>query len=212
LSLGGEALKKRPVCASLLNLTIVFSGIALRAQNINDLELTPKETIEQLWAMRSRGELLTAWGWTRACGLSTKPVAAPDNKIILIRSNYYGVIHSSVESNSAKVDREFTDSGQIDSMLRYSPPKPTKFHATVIEYHLVVVPRRMVMYGPDGKTKSEEKVIPGTRVWQIEGSPERPRTTVNTAVRYVLKQKDRATDPAAIRNADKTLKILEKLH
>jgi hypothetical protein len=174
--------------------------------------LSPKEVVQEYWGMAMRGELLTTEGWNRACGYFTKPTPAPTDKVIAIVSNYYGVNYSSVETASATVDMEFADLGQIDSTLHYSPPAPTRAYKTSLRYRLVLVPRRMVWYGPDGKTILREEEIPESKVWQIEGSPGRPWTTVNTAIRYVLEMRDITTNPLIRKNADLTLAKLKKLH
>jgi hypothetical protein len=67
-------------------------------------------------------------------------------------------------------------------------------------------------YGPDGKTKVGDRVIPGTHVWMIYGSLDQPWTTVNTAIRYVLEKRDKTKDSELINNANRTLDILKTLH
>ena len=48
---------------------------------------------------------------------------------------------------------------------------------------------------------------------RIEGSPLWPPwTTVNTAIRYVLEQKAKATDAAVKKNADETIEAMLALH
>jgi hypothetical protein len=194
----------------------VFAVTTLRAQeakpNINDFERSPKEIVEQLWTMATRGDLLTSEGWNRACQLFTKPVLSPENKSILIMSNDYAVARASIEGNTAKVWMQFTKLGQIDSQLRFIPAPPTNAYATAVQYDLVASHRHMVMYGLDGKTKLQDKEIPESVIWQIDGSQGQPWTTVNTAIRYVLEQKAKTTSALVKKNADLTLKELLTLH
>lgn len=107
---------------------------------------------------------------------------------------------------------EYTDLGQIDSKLRYTEPKKAKAYKTSFEYRLSLIAGRLVNYGPDGKTIVSEKEVPDYKVWRIIGPPEKPWTTVNTAIRYVLEQRQKTTDSEVSRNADQTIAKLLKLH
>jgi hypothetical protein len=104
----------------------------------------------------------------------------------------------------------YGDRGKIDSALRYTPPPKTEFIKIGTLYHLVPVPAYVMMYGPDGMTLVEKKPV-GYRVWQIDGSPDLPWTTVNTAIRYVLEMRGKTKDPAIQKNADETLAKLLRL-
>jgi hypothetical protein len=204
-------MQSRTVCTALcgLILTLTLRLPTSRAQDIGDLEYSPKERVEQLWAMAVRGELLTLEGRARTSGFFPEPNLDPSSKNILVRSNYYAVAQNSDEGDRATIDMGFTDVGQIDPHLRYFPPKPTTAYQTAIRYKLVTVPRRIVFCGPDGKTKVGDRVIPGTHVWMIDGSLDQPWTTVNTAIRYLL---EKTKDSELINNANRTLDILKTLH
>ena len=172
---------------------------------------SPRDVVERLWSMAMRGELLTQEGWNRAAGFFTIPQPRPNNTPILVVSNYYGVNSEQRTESTADVQMEYADCGQIDRQLRYSPPPKTRAYKTAFGYHLVCVPTYMMMYGSDGKTLLEKKPT-GATAWQIEGRPPLPWTTVNTAIRYVLEMRDKATDPVAKKNADTTLAKLRTLH
>jgi hypothetical protein len=176
----------------------------------------PRDVVERLWAMATRGELLTSEGWERASALFTVPQPRPFNKPLFVVSNYYGINVASVKDNRAEVQMEYTDCGRIDSALRYSAPQNAQTYKTSFGYHLVLVPTYLMMYGSDGKTLVEKKPTGGT-TWQIhgpqtEGPPPMPWTTVNTAIRYVLETRDKTTDPTIRKNADRTLAILMTMH
>jgi len=174
----------------------------------------PRETVEKLWKMAARSELLTPKGWAEVSTLFTKPGPPTGNKVIRITSDYYAVNPSSVNGAEATVDVGFVNAGQIDASLRYSAPEPTPpmvKHAS-LRYHLVSRPAYVMMYGPDGKTLVEKKEIPGEIAWQIDGPPPVPWTTVNTAIRYVLEVRNKTSDPTIRKNADETLTKLMKLH
>jgi hypothetical protein len=166
--------------------------------------------------MATRGELLTSEGWNRASALFTVPQPRPTNKPLFVVSNYYGINYYNVKENRAEIQMEYADCGQIDSALHYSPPQKTQAFKTSFQYRLVSVPTYLMMYGSDGKTLVEKKPT-GASAWQIEGPqtegpPPLPWTTVNTAIRYVLEMRDKATDPAIKKNADETLAKLKKLN
>ncbi|SRR5260370_260466 len=136
----------------------------------------------------------------------------PPTKEFIVRSNYYWVEHTSTKGNTAEVSVECEDEGRIDSALRYTPPPKARFEGQIfIIHHLVLGPTPMRWYGPDGKTLIQEKMT-GPEEWRIEGPPGPPWTTVNTAIRYVLEMRDKATDPILKKNADKTLAILLQHH
>jgi hypothetical protein len=48
--------------------------------------------------------------------------------------------------------------------------------------------------------------------WKVKGSPGDPWTTVNTAIRYALEMREKATHPAIKKNADQTIAKLLRLH
>jgi hypothetical protein len=170
------------------------------------------EVADEVWRMATQGELLTPEGWRQACGFFTSPTPFAGNKVILVMSNYWGPSYEDrSKDDSTDVEMGYIDMGKIDSTLRYTPAAKTEFIKTGFLYHLVTVPAYLMMYGPDGKTLVEKKPA-GYRVWQIQGSPGPPWTTVNTAIRYVLEMRDKTTDPAIKKNADQTLAKLLRLH
>jgi hypothetical protein len=182
--------------------------------NINNLELTPKEVVEQLWNKATAGDLLTSKGWIRASQYFSTSAIPPGNQVIVVMSNTYGVVSVSVEGKSAEVQIAYYKLGELDSQLRFTPaPKPPPdVYQTSEEYHLAAIHRHIVTYTSDGKTLSD-KEIPESVVWQIEGSLSGPPwTTVNTAIRYVLEQKVKATDPVVRKNSDDTLQKLLALN
>lgn len=177
---------------------------------------SPREVVELLWAMATRGDLLTSDGWSRASAFFTVPQPHPTNKPILVVSNYYGINLDNRNGDRAEIQVEYVDCGQIDSELRYSPPRKTQASKTSFGYRLVSVPTYVMVYGSDGKTLVEKRPT-GSAVWQIEGSqadgpPPARWTTVNTAIRYVLEVQNKTTDSVVKKNADETLAKLMALH
>ena len=171
----------------------------------------PRETIEKLWGIVARGELLTAKGWDTASALFTKP-ASSQSVTVRVVSDYYAVNASSVDGARAIVDVGFVDEGQIDANLQYTPAASIQAIKQSLRYQLVSGPAHLVMYGPDGKTVQQVKEVPESKVWQIEGSPGPRWATVTSAVRFVLEGRDKATDIVIKKNADQTLAKLKKMH
>ncbi|MBZ5719772.1 MAG: hypothetical protein LAO03_05270 [Acidobacteriia bacterium] len=170
------------------------------------------EVVDEVWRMATQGELLTPEGWRQACGFYTNPTPFSGNKMILVMSNDWGPSYEdTLKGDSTDVEMGYVDMGKIDFALHYTPPPKTEFVKTGFLYHLVTVPAYLMMYGPDGKTLVEKKPV-GYRVWQIQGSPGLPWTTVNTAIRYVLEMRNKTTDPAIKNNADQTIAKLLKMH
>jgi hypothetical protein len=64
------------------------------------------------------------------------------------------------------------------------------------------------MFKEDG-TREERA---GSMDWQIKEPIGLPWTTVNTAIRYVLEKREKATNPAIRKNADETLARRLKWH
>jgi len=207
--------------AALIGITLMLCVIALSAQDTASVAETENEpvkgksrteVVDELWRMATQGELLTPEGWHQACGFFTNPTPFSGNNAILVMSNDWGPSYEDrSKEHSTDVELGYFDRGKIDAELRYAPPPKKEFVKTGFLYHLVAVPAYSMMYGPDGKTVVEKKPT-GYRFWQIQGSPGLPWTTVNTAIRYVLEMRGKATDPTIKKNADETLEKLLRLH
>jgi len=177
-------------------------------------EPSPREVVEQLWGMATQGYLLKRDDARRAAGLFTQPGAAPKTRKFAVISNGYWVDRPQFEGTTAKVMVEYYDIGSIDSVLRFTPVPPShdpcSMGKTFVVYDLVFAPSRLRMVGADGKTFLRE--APSLPEWQIKGSPQPPFATVNTAIRYVLERRRKATDPAIQQNADRTMAVLLRYH
>jgi len=172
---------------------------------------SPTEVVDEVWRLATQGELLTPDGWNRACGFFSSPTPFPGNQVILVMSNDWGpAFQVGSREDAAEVDLGYFAIGKIDSALRYTNT-PSKYMKTGFAYHLIPVPSYMKMMGPDGKTLIEKRPV-GYREWQIQGSLDSQWTTVNTAIRYVLEKRDKATDPTIKKNAGETLAELLQMH
>jgi hypothetical protein len=171
----------------------------------------PKDVIEDLWGKAVRGELLTPEGWKRASYNYADRTPWTGNKVVVVMSNDYAFDHASINGNAAKAAVTCDQLGRLDSALRYTPLPPEPYFKTGLGYDLVVVASHILVSAP-GEKKAEEKVNPKVTYWKIQGSPGPPWTTVNTAIRYVLEMREKATDPAIKNNADQTIAKLLRLH
>ena len=171
---------------------------------------TPPEVVDELWRLATQGQLLTPHGWQRAGQLCTDPIPFTQPKLIFIVSNEWGpAFEHSATPDSAGVTVGFNPLGSIDTVLHYTPEDSDAMKNFAV-YDLLAVPTYTMMYGPDGKTLISKRPN-GTRAWQIKGSQGRPFMTVNTAIRYVLEQRDKTHDGVIKKNADDTLHILRRL-
>jgi hypothetical protein len=171
----------------------------------------PKDVIEELWGMAVRGELLTPKGWKRAGDYFTDPTPWTTNMTVVVMSNDYGFDESSISGGTAKAVMTCSELGKIDANLRYTPLPPKQSFKSGRGYDLVAVPAHTLVLVP-GTKKPEERVNPNVTYWKVKGSPGDPWTTVNTAIRYVLEMREKATDPAIKKNADQTIAKLLRLH
>jgi hypothetical protein len=201
------------ICAFILVTVALGQDAATGSGNARDpiQGKSQTEVVDEVWRIATQGGLLTAEGWSKACGFFTTPVPFPGDKEFLIVSNDWGPAYDFKKGEGTDIELGYIDRGKIDSALRYTPPPKIEFIKTAFQYYLTTVPAYMMMYGPDGKTLVEKKPV-GYRVWQIKGSPGTPWTTVNTAIRYVLEKRAATSDPVIKRNADATLAQLLTLH
>lgn len=172
---------------------------------------TPAEVVDELWRLATQGQLLTPQGWKRAGQLCTDPTSFTQAKVIFIVSNEWGpAFQHSATPESAGVTVGFNPLGSIDTNLHYTPEAKSEYIKFGVAYNVVPVPTYTMMYGADGKTLIEKRPN-GTRVWRIKGSQGRAFTTVNTAIRYLLEQREKTRDAVVRKNADETLRILMRL-
>jgi len=162
-------------------------------------EPSPREVVEQLWSMATQGYLLNRDDARRAFHFFTQPPALSKTRKFKVISNDYWVDRPRFEGATARVDVGYDEIGSIDSALRFTRAPSSGDPCMIkmaIEYELVFAPARWSAY-PE---------------WQIKGSPQPPWTTVNTAIRYVLERRRKATDPEIQRNADRTIAVLLRYH
>jgi len=171
--------------------------------------MNPKEIVDELWRLAAQGQLLTPQGWERAAKLFTEPTRFSAPQSIVVVANEWGPANAfNMKDRAAEADVGFTSLGTIDPALHFTPAR-TRAQKEVVHYELVAVPEYTMMYGPDGKTLISRRPT-GTSTWQIKGSQGHAFTTANTAIRYVMNQREKTHDPVVKKNADQTLRILNR--
>jgi hypothetical protein len=205
---------------------LALGAILTSAQDSRKAEETsPRELVDQVWRLATQGELLSPEGWDRvARGYFRDPAPSPGDKVVLLRprgdniilvvSNDWGIVDSTIQGKTAKVVVEYYDAGRIDSTLGYTSGKePPPIGKTEALFTLVLAPtHHIINYKPFGDALTYGDVKAGPPAWQIEDPQGPPWTTVNTAIRYVLERRNKTTDPAVRKNADETLAKLLKFH
>lgn len=176
----GEALEK-------------LAGIKEPTSSANNRK-SPVELIEHLCMKATDGDLLGPDGQKESSQLFSKPNTRSGLHTIQIVDNDWAISQVNVEGEKAKISVGYGDAGQIDSILRYIPPKPSPFFKTEFQYSLSTTSR-------DGN-------------WIIDGSPDmflgNTWATVNAAIRYIVEAKKKTKDPVIRKNADKALAALLK--
>lgn len=167
----------------------------------------PTDVVQHFWASATEGELLSSEGWTRASRAYANPANWPGSNIIRVVSNHWEVDTRQVVTKEgvATVFVWSREAGRIDSSLRFTP---TIDDSIRVEFCLAFGQSYGNNFDRDGKVVSK---FPLGEAWRItDPLPALPWTTVNTALRYVLEQRVKASDPKVKENADKTIAALLK--
>ena len=170
-----------------------------------------KDVVEHLWNMAASGEMIN--NWEPAARLFSEPGPRPSDRTVRVFSDYWWVEYyeCSNEPEAAVVLRTHWDQtpGVIDTRLHFTPP-PQSSEAG-IGYRLVMETPLMYYWGADGKP-IPAKPLREPKRWLIQGPPPSPFLTVTAAIRYVLEERSKTTDPEIRENADATLKKLLQMH
>ena len=101
---------------------------------------------------------------------------------------------------------ECIDQGRIDDALHYMPPDSS--HEKVWVNHLLVLTDKYRELDADGTSEKQER---GMYAWRIQNAEPVVWLTVDTAIWYVTKTRESASDPLIKKNADQTLARLKTL-
>ena len=190
---------------------IFLSATAPYAQSSSSVQSpVPANIVNELWMNATAGDLLLPETWNRATGSYVHSNPLPEKFSFDVVSNSWAIGPVRIRGDKAEVDVNYVAAGKIDSLLHYTPPPKIPFMKTGIAYHLILVERFNVMYGPDGNIVSKKPS--GTTGWQISDPKPMPWTTVNSAVLYVLEMRGKTDDAVIKKNADAALLQLLELH
>jgi hypothetical protein len=186
------------VLASVL--TLVAIGRFTQAQQVSR---SPKEVIEEYWALETNGVTLTPEGWKKGSAFFVKPIARPQSYTIIVIDDS-SVWPAWVQGDTAQVMIGIDEVGRIDSQLRYVPPN-ANFSKEGALWKLVRSESHWEL-GSDGTTVRQ---VRGTREWRISNDPG-PVVflSLGSAIRYVIEERDKSTDPNRKEHANATLLAL----
>jgi hypothetical protein len=186
--------------------TVSTGGTGAGAQNSKE-QLKPTERlIRRFEKLIAAGDLLTPAGWKRASQLFEKSNPYPPSGEIYVVSTGGAVGEDWVKGDRAQVETKWDDNyGTIDSALRYKPPSPSGRLAMAQMFSLVLTHAQ-----PDGSGNSTPPTEPAAE-WKFEGYLRIRSATIPAAIKYVKQMRDRSTDPAIRKNADRTIAALKRL-
>jgi hypothetical protein len=188
-------------CAALLG--------ALHAATSKPKPLKPTELlVRQYDKLVAQGALLTREGWTKSSGLWSSSDPYPQSGEIAVEDLGGLTAEDWVKDNRAQVETKWeTYYGKIDSSLRYKPDSPVSGG--------ILMGRMIALVCVDsGRSSPPNARIADTRCageWKLEG-PQRFRVaSLAAALKYVTEMRDKATDPAIRKNANRTIESLKHM-
>ena len=159
-------------------------------------ELSAREVLVRFCDLDVQGGQLTPEGWQKTAALFAEPGKRQRYGITVIRD--YVVSRPLIE-NQAEFYVEYIELGRIDlSKIRFSSPLPAGIKV-----------RAGFQLKQSGTTPVGHRA--DRAEWKIEGRVPEPHLTVDSAIRYVTELRTDAKDPAARKNADRTLAALKRL-
>jgi hypothetical protein len=172
-------------------------------------QLKPTErVVTQYLKLVAKGALLTPEGWNEAGLLFTAWSGFPSDGPIRLMTTGGTLGEMWMKEDRADVETKWTnDMGTIDSLLRYEPPVYP--HVTMTTYAFTLVLTNKVR--EPGAMPGTTTEATGPREWKMEGPLKDRFATVESAIAYVTRMRDRATDPRIKNNAEQTIKTLQHL-
>lgn len=154
------------------------------------------------------GAMLTPHGWSETAKLFDQSMAYPRNGKIILASTGGAVGEMWMKDGQAEVETKWTDDfGEIDSTLRYIPPRFSHVTMTSFQFGLVFTNKHREI----GSHKETVKEVKGSWEWKMQGPLEHRWATVARALAYVTKKRDESDSPTIKKNAEKTIRILKRL-
>ena len=189
-------------------LVMSVTAITAIAQAPHSSGKATERVVRQYEKLIADGALLTPEGWKKTSGIFGRSNPYPENGEVQLTSQAGLIGEVWVRGDRAEVERKWTDfSGSIDSDLRYKPAVPTiDVVPAIYDYSLEFTNRHVEI--EEGGSTSE---VMGPWGWKIEGPQSERWATVEKAIIYVRKMRDKSDDPAIKKNANKTIAILKRL-
>jgi hypothetical protein len=202
---------------TVLAAVLIFVPIAAPTQTRALGAKSPKEVVEQFWAMEAAGGRLNPEGWYKAAAFfAVQPSPLPMEKDITVVAGDFRVADPTINGDQATVAvgcQGCRELGHLDSTLhlKLSPLRPARASArampgTSYRYDLVVSDKRWEI---DPRTGAARELT-GPRQWRLSSFQPTLILNVDTAIRYVTEMRAKWHDPAIRSNADAALAILQR--
>jgi hypothetical protein len=188
--------------------SLLIGLLAASSQTPKEQLKPTEQVVTEYLRLVANGTLLKSDGWKKTGKLfDVWNASPPDQTIHLMGMGILGEQWG--KDGRAYVETKWADDmGSIDPMLRYSPRAGPPVSMTGYGFYLVFTNQHREI-GTDGKTQTE---VIGPSEWKIEGPMTWRTATVETALAYVSKRRDKTSDLKVRRNAEKTIKTLQGLH
>ena len=190
--------------------TALFLGLTTVAAQTPQSHGKPTErVIIEYEKLVADGEFLTPEGWKMAGKLYDRSDVFPRRGEISLMSTGGSLAENWLKGNQAEVETAWTDYyGTIDSALRYRPPKQDVSVTIPAYIFRLVYTNKHRDIGTNGESVRE---LTGPWEWKIEEPRMARWTTVNRAIEYVARMRDKTDDPIIKRNADRTIATLKRI-
>lgn len=189
---------------------VVFSSVAVTAlwNSVPDQVHSPKQVVEQFCKMDAEGRFLSPEDWSELTGMVNYRVLGSGPDITIIKT--YAVGDPVVRGDSARVDVRFEVWGTLyvsslrfvreEGMTSGEPVKKDKGFALSFSEKYMEIRK--------GGEQVEGK---GSPRWTFGEPFIHPHISLETAVRYLIAQRDETNDPALKANAQKSLAALRAI-
>lgn len=179
---------------------VIVTAMALSAQSGTKPPDSPKTTIGNFLSAVMNGDLQTANSWEQVNAFFTHPSSMLQGQPIIIGTDY-STQQEWIRGTHAEVVVTYRELGRIDSSLG--------FHQSLASAKQVSV-RYLLIYVSTPVTGDTAKGS-GTRQWRIQNPPRLVWTGLPAAIRYVTEVRANTNDALTKKNADRTLRQLQKL-
>jgi len=201
---------------TLAALRSILAGTPTRSQHANPPQESPSQVFQRFYELEAAGKALTPEGWRELAEFFVETPKLRGDKILIF--DIVDVGEALIEGDTAEIDISANSLGELDSSLRltdYPPNKPSAscgcYGDNGLAYTLLLSEKPLDWEATPRGAKAKE--FTGPLAWRIYSfDPPEPWITLDTAIRYVTDMRDKTTDPAIKKNADKTLAQFVKLH